>query len=133
MTTQIWRITIDARGLIGGPDHTSLRLLIGLDSCLWGVCFPHSGSLYVSSQVWLVVINSHLITCFIHRLPVDWRETVFNDVSRVLGCSVRACVCVRKAEDECLRHMCWHDLDAVVESSVISIYLFVQWHIKAPR
>lgn len=32
----------------------------------------------------------------------------------------RVCVC-----------MCWHVLDAIVEMSVISIYLFVRWHIKA--
>lgn len=32
------------------------------------------------------------------------------------------CVCV---------HVCWHVLDAIVEMSVISIYLFVRWHIKA--
>ena len=30
------------------------------------------------------------------------------------------CVCV-----------CWHVLNAVVEMSVISIYLFVRWNIKA--
>lgn len=37
---------------------------------------------------------------------------------------VRACASVRAG-------VCWHALDAVVELSVISIYLFVQWHIKA--
>ncbi len=35
-----------------------------------------------------------------------------------------ACVCV------CV-HVRWHVLDAIVEMSVISIYLFVHWHIKA--
>lgn len=28
-------------------------------------------------------------------------------------------------------YVCWHVLDATVEMSVISIYLFVRWHIKA--
>lgn len=28
-------------------------------------------------------------------------------------------------------HVCWHVLDAIVAMSVISIYLFVRWHIKA--
>ena len=32
---------------------------------------------------------------------------------------VCACACV---------HVCWHVLDAIVEVSIISIYLFVPWH-----
>ena len=39
-------------------------------------------------------------------------------------------MCLTRRESVCVC-MCWHVLDAIVEMSVISIYLFVRWHIKA--
>lgn len=60
-----------------------------------------------------------------HHLPADWRETLSNDVHRDLG---SLCVCVG---DEGVCVCCWHVFDAIVEMSVLSIYLFVRRHIKA--
>lgn len=41
-------------------------------------------------------------------------------------------MCDKQRRSVCVCYVGWHALDAVVELSVISIYLFVEWHIKAP-